>query len=131
MPQMASMTVKKSDGTTDIVYSALGGSGGDNSPAMWEVIASNTYAAFRNKLKCTSRDNQAKTARNVEIYLEIPETIVVNGETKLVGKVPVKITAVRPNNVSDAVVKEAMYQAGNLATQALLRDVMTSGYSPN
>lgn len=131
MPQMADITVKKSDGTTDIVYTALGGSSGDNNPAIWEVTASSTYAAYRNKLKTTSRDNAGKTARNIEIYLEIPETIVVNGETKLVGKVPVKVTVVKPLNVSDATVKEAVYQAGNLAISTLLRSSMTSGYSPN
>jgi hypothetical protein len=35
MPTMASITVKKADGTTDIVYDALAASGGDNSPAAW------------------------------------------------------------------------------------------------
>lgn len=131
MPQMADITVKKADGTTDIVYTALGGSSGDNNPAIWEVTASSTYAAYRNKLQCTSRNNAGKTARNVELYLEVPETILVNGETKLVGKVPVKITVVKPLNVSDATVKEAVYQAGNLAISALARSAMTSGYSPN
>lgn len=131
MPQMANITVKKSDGTTDIIYTALGGSSGDNTPAIWEVTASSTYSAFRNKFRATSRDNAGKTARNVELFLEIPETILVNGETKLVGKVPVKITVVKPLNVSDAIIKEAVYQAGNLAISVLMRDTMTSGYSPN
>ena len=35
MPSMASITVKKYDGTTDIVFDALSASGGDNSPAVW------------------------------------------------------------------------------------------------
>lgn len=131
MPQMADITVKKSDGTTDIVYTALGGSSGDNTPAIWEVTASSTYAAFRNRLRATSRDNAGKTARNVEIFLEVPETILVNGETKLVGKVPVKITVVKPLNVSDATIKEAVYQAGNLAVATLIRSQLTSGYSAN
>lgn len=131
MPQMADMTVKKADGTTDIVYTALGGSSGDNNPAIWEVTASSTYAAYRNKLQATSRNNTGKNARNIELYLEVPETILVNGETKLVGKVPVKISVVKPLNVSDATVKEAVYQAGNLAITALMRSMFTSGYSPN
>lgn len=39
MPQMANITVKKADGTTDVVYTALTPAGGDNSPARWSANA--------------------------------------------------------------------------------------------
>lgn len=131
MPQIANITVKQADGTTDIEFTALNGAGGDGSPSLWEVVASNVYSAFRSRLQAISKWNGKRDARHVEIKLSVPETIVVNGETKLVGTVPVVMTVIRPTTVSDATVKEAVYQAGNLAVTQLCRDMMTSGYSAN
>lgn len=42
MPTMANITVKKADGTTDIVFDAIAGSGGDTSAARWRQDTGNT-----------------------------------------------------------------------------------------
>lgn len=130
MANVATLTVKKADGTTDIVYTALKGSGSDSDPALWEVANASVARIFRQVASFTSRWNARKTARNCELAVVIPETVVVAGETKLVGSVPVRISVVRPTNVSDAVVKEAVYQAANLFVLAAIKDQMVSGYAP-
>lgn len=35
MPTLANITIKKADGTTDVVYTAIAGAAGDNTPAMF------------------------------------------------------------------------------------------------
>lgn len=47
MPNMANITVKKADGTTDVVYTALTPSAGDKTSARWSLTASSTKANLR------------------------------------------------------------------------------------
>lgn len=130
MANVANLTVKKADGTTDVVYTALKGSGSDTDPALWEVVNAAVARVFRQTASFVSRWNARKTARNCELAVVFPETVLVNGETKLIGSVPVRISVVRPTNVSDAAVKEAVYQAANIFVLAAIKDQMVSGYAP-
>lgn len=65
MPTMANITVKKFDGTTDIVFDALSGSGGDGSPAVWRQdtgAAAGLPVGLRKSFKLWTTWNGPKTA---------------------------------------------------------------------
>lgn len=57
MPSQASITVKKNDGTTDIVYTAARGQGGDQ-PAVWFGPALGATASTRPELRIFSKPIQ-------------------------------------------------------------------------
>lgn len=130
MPQMANITVKKADGTTDVVYTALTPAGGDNSPARWSANALGASMALRPVLDIRSRDNGNRDARVVSLVLKYPDVRSVNGVDTVVGSIPINISATIPKQVLDSVVAEAIHQAGNLFTSVLVRDSYKLGYAP-
>lgn len=132
MPTMANITVKKADGTTDIVWTAATPSSGDSVPAVWR---SNTVAAIighRPKMTLLVRDNAAKTGRVVQGVVQFPHTFTDSGSGKisLIATTPVRFEATLPGNVPLADLKEAIYQAGNLFVSALVRSAMEEQYAP-
>lgn len=78
MPSMASITVKKFDGTTDIVYDALSASGGDSSPAVWRQdtgAAAGLPVGLRNLFKLLTKWNGPKTARQMTFEYVAPYAV--------------------------------------------------------
>lgn len=130
MPQMANITVKASNGTSDVAYVAATPSAGDKVPARWTLAAANPRPSFRPTLQVVSTDNGPKTARTVDINLVFPIVETLNGVDVVTARVPMKFHAVLPTNVAASAVKEPAYQFGNLLSSALIREVLESGYSP-
>lgn len=131
MPSMANITVKKADGTTDIVYTAASPSSGDTVPAIWRQNGPTTLG-FRPKFSLLLRDNAAKNGRVYDGYLEFPvtQTDTGSGLTSLAAKVFVRFNGTLPTNVPLADVKEAIYQGGNLFVSSLVRAACEEGYAP-
>lgn len=134
MPSMASITVKKADGTTDIVYDAITASGGESSPAVWRQdtgAAAGLPVGLRSLFKLMSKWNGPKTARVMNYEIVIPyavqdstttlysakDRIVVNGNITL----PQGIPASTLNEVN---------QALNLLGSALVKSCAQAGYAP-
>lgn len=130
MPNMANLTVKKADGTTDVVYTALTPSAGDKTSARWSLTAVSTKANLRPTLECTSRYNNARTARNISLTLKYPEVVSVAGVDTIVGTGIITIQGVVPLQMSDTVLAETIAQAANLFKAALLQDTFKTGYAP-
>lgn len=132
MPNMANITVKKADGTTDIVYTASTPSAGDQSPAVWRANAVSSIIGHRPKLSLVIRDNAAKTGRVFQGSLLYPHTFtnVGSGEVKLIATTPIRFEGTLPNNVSASEKKEAIYQVGNLLINALMRAALEEEYAP-
>lgn len=130
MPQMANVTIKAANGSTDVVYVAKVPSAGDKTPARWSVDAANTVPAYRPQLEMVTRSNGPRNARIVEINLSYPVTGVVNGNEVKLGSVPVKVYATVPTNLPDTATKEPLYQIGNLLSSALIRASLETGYAP-
>jgi len=110
MPTMANITVKKSDGTTDVTFSALQGSSGDGVAAVWRCESVGTAAGHKPSVTMTSRWNGPRTARRVDASFMYPQiaTDTATGLTSVVNKVPVTISAVVPVAVPDTVVAESI-----------------------
>jgi hypothetical protein len=133
---MASITVKKADGVTDIVYDAVASSGGDNSPAVWRQdtgAAAGLPVGLRPTLKLTTKWNGPKTARVANIEFVYPyatedtstsrysstDRVVVNGSNVTL-----------PQNVPGSVLNEAAAQYSNLVGSALMKSSLQTGYAP-
>lgn len=133
MPTMANITVKKADGTTDVVYNAMAPSSGDGVPAVWRAEAVASTAAFKPRLECRTRWNAAKTARRVDAYFVLPitQTDTASGITTVIGQVPLNLSVVMPVNANDSIVAEAAAQSTNLMVSTLFRSILTSGFAPS
>lgn len=132
MPSMANITVKKSDGTTDVVYTGVCPSSGDAVAAVWRSETGGTCAALKPTLTSVTKINGAKTARQVEVNFAFPWGVTdsTTGVTSVKNKVPMKFFAAVPMEIPDAVIAEAVAQGLNLLGSALIREVVKSGYSP-
>lgn len=130
MPQMADITIKASNGTTDVVLVAKAPSAGDQTPAVWQVDAASTRQAFRPTVQLRTSSNGPRTARNVRLREDYPILETINGVETITARVPFELTATLPTNVPSAQVKEAIYQFGNLVVASLIRASMETGYAP-
>lgn len=131
MPTMADITVKKNDGTTDVVYTAFTPSAGDKTPAAWKNQTVGTAQSHRPALSLMSRDNGVNTARRVEGTYTYPTLAVgTDGKTNVVDKYIIGFSAVLPKAMPDADVNEAVSQGCNLIASALIKSSLKIGYAP-
>lgn len=131
MPQMANITVKKADGTTDAVYTAQAPSSGDSTPAIWRQESASTRLGNRPVLSMRTQSNGNKNGRTFQIRLDFPILETVSGVETVTARVPLRLEGTLPTNVPSDSVKEAIYQMGNVAVQALIRQSLESGYAPS
>lgn len=132
MPSMANITVKRADGTTDITYNMLSASGGDSSPAVWRQDSGNTRPmGMRPMFRLWSKFNGPRTARVIDAEFLMPVTYVETdtGLTKELARIPFKLNAVLPLNITSGDLGECV-QGQNLLAAALIKEVMTTGYAP-
>lgn len=129
MPNMANITVKQANGTTDVVYTALMPSAGDQTPARWHVATANAVSMFRPSFEMVSRFNQKRDARNISTVLKYPDVRAVSGVDVVVGNCIINVSGIVPLQVTDAVIAEAIAQAANLFKATLVQDCFKAGYA--
>nr|QDH89291.1 MAG: hypothetical protein H3RhizoL13507e1361_000002 [Leviviridae sp.] len=131
MPSLANITVKKNDGTTDIVWSGVAASAGDKSPALWRSLTVGAAPAFQPAMKMTSRDNGTKSARRVDVEVTYPYTTTgTDGKTYLAEKAIFTGSFVAPQAMPAADYDEAVAQAMNLMASTLVKQSFQAGFSP-
>lgn len=135
MPTMASITVKKKDGTTDIVYDALSASGGEDSPAVWRQdtgAASTLPVGFRNLFRLWSAWNKPRTARVMRFHIVMPfVTTDYFGAAASKDRVVFEGSVVIPQAIPSSNIGEAVYQGLNLLGSTLMKQSSDAGYAPN
>lgn len=130
MAQIANITVKKYDGTTDIVYTALTGSAGDGKPAIWRSDTVSAIPNHRPTLRLSSKDNANQTTRIMSYEYDYPVidsssgVPVVVGHQRANGVVPVV------QNLDNLQVREGIAQFCNLLYAALIKQSFQEGYAP-
>lgn len=131
MPNMAAVTVKKADNTTNVTYSVISASGGDQSPAIWRDNAFGGTLGQRPELRVKSQSNGTKTARRVQGTFTYPQlyTDTTTGLSKVATRANGSYDLSVPTDMSDAALAEFAAQFGNLMAAQLLRDCHASGYS--
>lgn len=132
MPNMADITVKKADGTTNITYVKKSPSAGDRVPATWTADSESTIHEQRPSFEMTTRSNGVpkKPARKVQTVFKMPIVETINGVPTILAFVPIRTDSTLPTNVDSTKVKEAIHQNGNLLVAALVRAAMEEGYAP-
>jgi hypothetical protein len=132
MPQMADMTVKKNDGTTDVTYTAVQPAAGDKSPAIWRNESVGTAASHRPTFTCQSRYNGNNTARKIDANLTYPTTYVgADGRTYVGDKGLLHMDGTLPVNMDVTSINELVAQAANLLKHALMQSAFKSGFAPS
>lgn len=136
MPAMANITVKKNDGTTDIVYDALTGAGSDASPAVWRQDTGATATlpvGLRAILWIKSLWNGPKTARKLPFRYERPYAVLDTTTSKwsVSDRLIIEGTATVPQGMPPAEINEGVSQGCNLLASTLVRSSMQTGYAPN
>jgi hypothetical protein len=134
MPSMASMTVKKADGTTDIVYDSITASGGESSPAVWRQdtgAVAGLPVGLRSLFKLQSKWNGPKTARQLSFEFNQPYSVQDSTTTLYSAKDRVVMTGVitLPQGIPSANLNEVV-QGLNLLANALVKSSAQAGYAP-
>lgn len=131
MPTMANITVKKADGTTDIVYSAVTASAGDKSPAVWRANAIGIAPAFRPELRVLAQDNAPRTVRRSSGTYTYPQSVVAeDGTSSIANKAGGDFSFYIPQGMPDADIAEAAAQFCNLIYSSLIKSTLAGGYAP-
>lgn len=131
MPMMANITVKKYDGTTDIVYTASNAAGADGTVASWYAPALNGTVASRPTFESWCRWNGPKTARRVEFRGSYPQAltdtntglVVVRNQATMTGSFLI------PSQMNATDLNEFAAQMTNLYVSILVRDAIRTGTS--
>ena len=135
MPTMASITVKKADTTTDIVFDAITASGGESSPAVWRQdtgAAAGLPVGLRSIFKLYSKWNGPKTARQLAFELVFPYSVQDTTTTLYSAKDRCVFTGVitMPQGIPSSNLNEAAAQGLNLLAATLVKSSVSAGYAP-
>lgn len=133
MPQITNITVKKADGVTDLVLTAVQPSAGDGVAARWRAEAGFPSPAVMPTITLSARANGAKTGRRVDIRVTYPHYYLDNtkGNLPVVMAVePITVSWARPDLVPNANAREAAALTCNFLASQALREVIMSMYAP-
>lgn len=127
---MANITVKKSDGTTDIVYTAQQPSAGDNQAAIWKDETTGTVLAGRPTLSLVARNNGSKKARRLNASYVYPKVRTdPQAQTVVLGGASGDATFLIPQDMTMTEIREFAHQFTNLMASALIKSCLITGYS--
>lgn len=130
MPALANVTVKKSDGTTDIVYTGLQPSSGDKTAAVLRAQTVGTSVRERPEVRVSSSDSPDGNRRVVKKNYVYPVTKQVGGVATVVGYMTRSVESKYPKDTPDADVREFAHQCANLEASALFKAVEVEGFAP-
>lgn len=132
MPTATDMTVKKYDGTTDIVWTLISASGGDKSPAVWRSNTSSGTQGQKPSFLMTARANQDGTVRRVDVSGKFPSvyTNSSTGQTEVRSTMTMNASFAVPQNVVTADINEFGAQVTNLIAHALMKASINQGFAP-
>lgn len=128
MPSMAAATVKKFDGTTDIIYSVKNPAGGDGSWAEWRQDAGNANPFAGRPVLSIRTTESGKGVRRVDVKYKYPYVYTDTTTTQPVIS-PLAITFQNgvwtvPQGIPSTHINEAGAQFTNLMVNAIIRPVL-------
>lgn len=130
MPTLSNITVKKADGTTDVVYTALQPASG-NLPAIFRNNTVGATLAERPTLLIKAMDNGTKQSRRVRVDFSWPLVSTDSGGRVVpAGRMAGEASVVIPQNQDAATIKEQAHQFANLIGSAIIKACFDEGYAP-
>lgn len=131
MPTMASITVKKNDGATDQVWTAVQASGGDKSPAIWRNQSVGVAPSFQPEMQLTSQPNQDGTVRRIKGHIDWKQSALgSDGVYRKVNVGTLDFNVVCPQGMITADLNEFASQSTNLIASALMKQSIKDGFAP-
>lgn len=131
MPSMANITVKKNDGTTDIVYTGVSPSSGDATAAIWKSQTVGSAPAHQPEFRLTGRDASSglkRALRSTYVYPQIA-TDTTTSLTSVVDRAQADTNWNFPKGMSQADINEFVSQYANMLVATLIKDCVKQGYS--
>lgn len=130
MPNLANITVKKSDEETDITYTGLQPSSGDGSPAIWRQTDV-AYPSCQPEFRVIAKPAKGKMGRSVRGTFVYPQAMTdsTTGITSVHTTAYGDFTFVLDKNMSQTNLDEAAAQFANLVASALVKSCMRAGFS--
>lgn len=138
MAQMADITVKKSDGVTNVTYSAQSPSSGDKTAAIWKLKTAGTAVGFQPELRLTAQGANGQVAagvsgpvRKLRATFFYPQLVTntTTGITSVYRQAMSSSDHTLPTDMSAADVAEYAAQFANLLASALIQSCVKEGYS--
>jgi hypothetical protein len=132
MSSISNITVKKDDGTTDIIYVAKNPSSGDGVPSRWRADSAGTADSFKPELTISGHINGSGTARWLNLKFVMPQVFTDSTTTlsAVASKVMASLDISYPVSTPDSVVNEAVSQLFNLLNKTELRTVFKEKFPP-
>lgn len=129
MSTAANIVVKKHDGTTDITYTVISRSGGDNLPALWKSQTVGSAYAHQPELRVTSREAKNGAGRELRATYVYPQiaTDTTTGVTSVVKTAMGAFSFMLEKTMTQADINEASTQFANLCASALMREMARTG----
>lgn len=129
---MANITIKKADGTTDVVYTQKVPSAGDKSPAVWKNDTVGTVLAARPTFSIVSMDNGNRKARRLRTSFLWPKTRTdTAGNVTVSGGASSESSHLVPQDMTPSEITEYVAQYANLLASALIKASVNDGYAPS
>ncbi len=131
MPSIASITIKKNDGVTDIVYAASSPASGDNTPAVWKATTVGTAPAHQPEFRLVAREAKKGVSRALRSTFQYPQiaTNTTTNITAVVDRASASTDWSFPKTMSQADINEYVTQYANLLVSTLVKDCVKAGYS--
>lgn len=128
---MANITVKKNDGTTDIVYTGVRLSSGDGVAAVYKSQTVGSAPAHQPELRMASREAGKGAKRALRATYAYPQiaTDSTTGLTTVVDRASAAVDWVIPKSMTQADINEFASQLANLIASTSLKDQVKSGYA--
>lgn len=131
MPALANITVKKADGTTDVIYTANQGASGDKVFARWTNSTVGTTPAERPQFTLKAESNGSGTARRLTASYKWPMVSTDAGGNKIVaGGFNGSATFLVPQNQEASVIAEQAAQFCNVLASTLVKASISEGFAP-
>lgn len=132
MPSMANITVKKSDGTTDITYTAMSPATSDGSKALWRSNSVGSNPQQRPYFEYSAKASKDGLRRETTSNFVYPIVVVnaVTGISSVSGYYTEVTTRKLTMSAPDKDAAEAVAQAANLNASALIKSCSAVGFGP-
>lgn len=133
MPQIANVTIKKADGTTDITYTAVSPASGSD-PAVFKSQTIGTSAGQQPEMRVSAKGRVVKGSpyRDLTLTYKYPKSVsnTTTGEITITEGFSGTINAHMNQTMTATELKEAAYQFGNLVASTLVKQCLNDGYAP-
>lgn len=131
MPAIADITVKKNDGTTDIVYAAQSPSSGDGVAAVWKSTTVGSAQAHQPEFRLTSKDADGSASRAMRSTFQYPQ-IYTDSSTSLTtvaNRASASTDWKFPKGMTQTDINEFVSQYANMLVSTLVKSCIKAGFS--